>query len=329
MTLHLLLGSCKAHYAASVKEILPSAWPTATIARKASASLSFGSRSYLRPILRDRRDGSGIIGITSFVALHGGIHEHSPGRQTPSPAPPRRTPRPSGTSERSLIPSARVLRSTRSTPGQVRDASTRSGRGRLRHSSRGCFRLLTARVLPSVGRLSMSRLTGLAAAASRTTPRPQTLRRRCGFRPSPPPRQPGTTQCGFVRLDPGRLRSDRASTQSRKSLVTPTKKGALNPAAQLARCEEPWTTRYEDLRHQVLEQGSAPACSGWGCALVTCHGLAAWMEAWPRYGTTASGQPPAKPTTPLPPPSLSAFLRPQVTHILVNMILSIQGEVLS
>jgi len=46
MTLHPLLGSCKAHYAASVKKILPSAWRSATIARKASASILWSQKLF-------------------------------------------------------------------------------------------------------------------------------------------------------------------------------------------------------------------------------------------------------------------------------------------
>ena len=95
----------------------------------------------------------------------------------------------------------------------------------------------------------------------------------------------------------------------------------------LVNSENPWTGRYEDLRRQVQEEGSPPRNGGWGRALVIRHGLAAWMQAWPRHAATTLREPRALATPPLHEPPIPAVLHPQVTHILVNMILSTHTEV--
>jgi hypothetical protein len=99
--------------------------------------------------------------------------------------------------------------------------------------------------------------------------------------------------------------------------------------ANTARSTEPWPTRYEDLRRQVLEEGSAPGCGGWGRALLIRHGMAAWMKAWPQRATVIPPGPNGPPTPILSEPSIPALLRPQATHILVAMILATRQEVLA
>jgi hypothetical protein len=84
-----------------------------------------------------------------------------------------------------------------------------------------------------------------------------------------------------------------------------------------------WTTRYEDLRRQVLEE---PAGSGWGRSLFMRRGLLAWMEAWPPDND--SGAPPVTPAAPtaVEMPALSSGLYQEMTRILVDMILHSKEE---
>jgi hypothetical protein len=79
-----------------------------------------------------------------------------------------------------------------------------------------------------------------------------------------------------------------------------------------------WTTRYEDLRRQVLEE---PVGSGWGRSLFVRRGLLGWMEAWPPendYGPSTS-----MPTVQIvgEMPSLPSGLYREMTRVLVNMML--------
>jgi hypothetical protein len=79
-----------------------------------------------------------------------------------------------------------------------------------------------------------------------------------------------------------------------------------------------WTTRYEDLRRQVLED---PAGSGWGRSLFVRRGLLNWMEAWPPDNDRgpSTGVPAAQAEADTP--SLSSGLYREMTRVFVNMIL--------
>jgi hypothetical protein len=96
----------------------------------------------------------------------------------------------------------------------------------------------------------------------------------------------------------------------------------------LQRSTEPWTARYEDLRQQVLAAGTTANLGGWERALVIRQGLVAWMLAWPCGQVTPpprpSSFPPTALSTPLP---LPEGLRPELTQILVSMILSHRPEI--
>lgn len=87
---------------------------------------------------------------------------------------------------------------------------------------------------------------------------------------------------------------------------------------------EKWTTRYEDLRRQILAE---PEGGGWGRALLLRRGLVAWMQAWPSdegigQEATTPAEPSAAATT------LPAGLCGEITRVLVNMILA-QGKELA
>lgn len=329
MRLRRLVLSCQGNNAVAVTETLPTSSTTLAATTRALAPSYPVPDSGLRQILRGRHTRCGIIRLTAVAALHGGHHEHTHGCQERSPTPARYTPFTSPEGDRSLVSYARVLRSARCAPGQIRDASSCSGRGRLHHSRRSRLRIFPAGFLSGADSLSTTRLARLDPAASRTTSGSQTLRRCSGLRATTPDPKPSTTSCYSVRVDRGSVRPDRASTQPRTGTGTAAKKNALNLGACPANADNPWTGRYEDLRRQVQEEGSAPRSGGWGRALVIRRGLAAWMHAWPRHLTATLREPRAPAPPPLQEPHIPAVLRPQVTHILVNMILSTRSEVLS
>jgi hypothetical protein len=98
-----------------------------------------------------------------------------------------------------------------------------------------------------------------------------------------------------------------------------------NPAVAERAVAEKWTTRYEELRRQILEE---PRGSGWGRALLRRQGLVAWMQAWSseeETGPEVTG--PAEPSTPAT--ALPAGLCGEITRILVNMILDPGKELAS
>ena len=84
-----------------------------------------------------------------------------------------------------------------------------------------------------------------------------------------------------------------------------------------------WTTRYEDLRRQVLEE---PDGSGWGRSLFMRRGLLAWMEAWPPENDSRT--PLATPAAPTASetPALSSGVYQEMTRILIDMILDTKEE---
>jgi hypothetical protein len=88
--------------------------------------------------------------------------------------------------------------------------------------------------------------------------------------------------------------------------------------------DEPWTTRYEEMRRQVI----ARLCAidhAYGYALLVRRGLVAWMKAWPRPAPVPSRAAGSRPTVDdLTVPS--PLLRSAAT-LLVNMILGTPTEV--
>jgi len=79
-----------------------------------------------------------------------------------------------------------------------------------------------------------------------------------------------------------------------------------------------WTQRYEALRIQALEGRGM----GWGLALASDRGLAAWMQAWP---------PDVPPVTGCAGPAVAAGtvpdpLRGQIALVMADMILTCRKE---
>jgi len=90
-------------------------------------------------------------------------------------------------------------------------------------------------------------------------------------------------------------------------------------------CEE-WTTRYEDLRREVLD-GWASGGGRWGYTLFIRQGLVAWMRAWPKRSMSERPDEHQRQPAGSDGPSLPSNLCEQVTMVLVNMILGSRQEV--
>lgn len=95
-----------------------------------------------------------------------------------------------------------------------------------------------------------------------------------------------------------------------------------------------WAGRYEVLRGQTLEHGQAAA--GWGLALLIHRGVAAWMRACSVVVPESSQARPSATTasslvreSTRHAPTVVPGVACQVAHVLAQMILETQQEVLS
>ena len=87
--------------------------------------------------------------------------------------------------------------------------------------------------------------------------------------------------------------------------------------------DEPWETRYEEMRRQVMTE-LGPTNHAYGYVLLVRRGLVAWMKAWPQLASQTScdlhsGQRLDAVTVP------SHLLR-SATSLLVNMILILGAQ---
>jgi hypothetical protein len=88
--------------------------------------------------------------------------------------------------------------------------------------------------------------------------------------------------------------------------------------------DEPWTTRYEEMRRQVM----ARLCTidhAYGYTLLVRRGLVAWMKAWPRPAPAPSRAAASRRT--VDDVAVPSHLLRSATTLLVNMILGAQTEV--
>jgi hypothetical protein len=91
-----------------------------------------------------------------------------------------------------------------------------------------------------------------------------------------------------------------------------------------ARPDEPWTTRYEEMRRQVMASLSTDT-HAYGYALLVRRGVVAWMKAWPQSTPApANGSGACRTADDVVVPS---HLRRSAATLLVNMILSTPTEV--
>src|SRR5689334_23341877 len=141
-------AACRGIFAAGAKAILPTASlaPLSEVAPFLCATLSLAATS--RRPRRDSRRRADIMTLTLFAAPQGGTHEPDSRYQTRGPAPAGRLLHPPSRGHRCPLSHARILRSLRPGPGQVRDAPPRRDRGVRRHHRRGGVWLLAGRVLP-------------------------------------------------------------------------------------------------------------------------------------------------------------------------------------
>jgi len=79
-----------------------------------------------------------------------------------------------------------------------------------------------------------------------------------------------------------------------------------------------WESEYENLRRDALDHGSR---HGHGLALFVSRGMTAWLEA-----LTALRPRPLRPSAPAESVDSSPVLRPDLTTLLANMVLSCLGR---
>jgi hypothetical protein len=80
-----------------------------------------------------------------------------------------------------------------------------------------------------------------------------------------------------------------------------------------------WTTRYEALRRQVLED---PGGGGEGLVLLQRRGLALWMQTWPIDASAKADEGAAQQSPEaIGVPEFLGGLTQEITRILVNMLL--------
>ena len=155
-------------------------------------------------------------------------------------------------------------------------------------------RVLASRFLPGPSALPQRRLARLDPSTPGPPTPPQTLRpdRRIPA-PTPTPR-PALASPRALGAGPKAIRPGRPSSEHRTRLGAQTKKSPMIPDAPRDQIpilpDEPWATRYEELRKQVMaETGSLDHTYGY--ALLVRRGLVAWMKAWPRPAPEPSRDP--------------------------------------
>jgi|BogFormECP12_OM1_1039635.scaffolds.fasta_scaffold12740_2 hypothetical protein len=84
--------------------------------------------------------------------------------------------------------------------------------------------------------------------------------------------------------------------------------------------DEPWATRYEEMRQQVMARSRAIDHT-YGYALLVRRGLVAWMKAWPRPAPESSCDPGFGHT--VDGVTVSSHLLRSAASLLVNMILTL------
>jgi len=82
--------------------------------------------------------------------------------------------------------------------------------------------------------------------------------------------------------------------------------------------DEPWATRYEEMRQQVMARSRAIDHT-YGYAILVRRGLVAWMKAWPRPAPESSCDPGFGHT--VDGVTVSSHLLRSAASLLVNMIL--------
>lgn len=174
-------------------------------------------------------DKSGIVGVFRFTHLNALSREEDQNfasrPQTPVLAPVRHSPSPSQTRDRLSLCSARLLRSPRYTPGQIRNAPPSSDRWASDQPHRDCLRMLSAYLLPSPSRLQSRRPGWLATAETRTSSGPQALQRGPRLcRPVASRRWPSLDHAHTPGAYPPKIRLDHPPTQSRTSFDPAQKK---------------------------------------------------------------------------------------------------------
>jgi hypothetical protein len=328
MSIGLLPVKCQGNYAATVRVIMPFVANQEPVRMIPFGFVTTNEINDLRQKAGQKATRPGIIELTAHRTKPGGSHDRHHGCEechTPTAGCAQSQCR---TCERFLVSPPRVLRPSRSRPGQARDAAAGSARKTHGHGGVRSLRMFAVRVLRSQGGLSAWRIAGSDPSPARSSTPAQVECSHPGVPEGTARPGSGADRGGFGATGSRSVWSECPSSQHRTGAGPPAKKGAaLLPA--VADSHELWAARYEDLRKRALTFGEADSEAGWEQVLVIRQGLRAWMDVWPQAHATRSA--PAFPTLSMtssdPDLALTPTQQSQLAQILASMILHSRPEV--
>lgn len=269
----------------------------------------------------DKRWAGSIMGISirrewfSATFGSGGLDGHISAirSQEPLPAPAGEPESASRTGACPALPDPCLLRSTRSGPGEVRNAAPgQPGPGDGYH---GCWaiRPFASDLLSGRAAFCNRRTARTATTPQRTPPGVQTFRNRSAIAAANLARRTNLIGGGFATAFTARFGALGSSAQYRTGADPRSKKSLPVPAPILAPIRAPsiLLDDYENLRYQELQASDSSVER----ILLEKQGMAAWMQFVPALEPIS------------PEPSLS--LSPDLVRVLTNLVIGSRWEVQS
>lgn len=223
-----------------------------------------------------------------------------------------------GSGARYPLLAERILRSSGSGAGKVRNAATGPHRWHFRHRSSAAIWIFARRLLSRAGCVQPWWPSRPFPTAERAKTGSQAHRQDRSVHGASQEQGPGPTGLRSCHDGPRSIRTFASSTKHRESLIQGSKKGASG--ATVIPCGDPdgiWERRYEILRHAAIATNDRP----WGLAVMVLQGLAAWMRACPQADQTNGHT-----DTSLSSGHLSSTTSPHSSHevasVMTDMILS-------
>jgi hypothetical protein len=300
---------CKAKYALYVKRNMPECFQVILVECLIIDLIAL--RRWHKPV--DREKDYGIIRLTTGdYPLIGACNAKSiiSRSQTGGAGRAGHTQSPPGRCQRSNVSGKRVLRSTGSFAGQIRDVAPASDRGSLRCLHSPSFRFFTCYLLPGRETVQRGRIRGASSEVARSKGCPQALGGADCLCRNSFGRGFDASRTGSGRANQDSFRYFGSPAQYRASTCTAAKKTAqikTTPPSYIeaAQC-------YEQLRDQALSQLSTKA----GLGLFLHRGMAAWMKVW---CNDAFAQEKSARDNPV---QRRSFAEPDIVMILAGMTLS-------
>src|SRR5882724_3667094 len=240
-------------------------------------------------ILRCALDKMRDIGVFLLTYLNAPSREEDqnfPSRpQAPCLAPIRHPPSPSQTGDRLTLCSTRLLRPSRHTPDQIRNAPPSSDRWASYQPHRRSLWLFSAHLLPSPSRLQSRGLGRLTAAETRTASGPQALGRDLGLCRPVASQRWSLDHAQTPRTYPPEIRLGRPSSQSRTG---------FGPTQKKTPVVTPQSHRHRWLRPMIWWPTMKPsAAKSWELRLANnrVQGGSFWFARGWRLGSKPLGHP--------------------------------------